>query len=399
MKTKTFFTLFLLLSSVYFALAQPPQELMNSAIQGNAEAQLKLGIWYSQKNDIIQAKNWMRKAAEQNNPNAQFNYAIMLELSKSCKEAILWYEKAANNNMPDAMFNLAMLYFEGKGSARNLSAAKKWLQKAVDMGLDEKRKEMDHGEKLVEKQLNLVSTMIDENAPYADVEADSAYDMALSEELDIQKEGIDNLKSLSLNGNGKADGYLAKCYLQGIGVDRNNQKAFEYTRRGAERNDIYSTCELGVYFAKGEYVEKNNDEAIRLLEIAAQKDYSYACYLLGVIYGAKKDKEKEVKWYKKACSLRNVFAFYNLADIAYNEGSTDVAFTLYRTAEQLINRGSCIDLTKDNGARFQNIIGEYYYLGIPPVKKDIQMALMWYRKAARNGNELAKKRIQEIGKR
>jgi len=44
-------------------------------------------------------------------------------------------------------------------------------------------------------------------------------------------------------------------------------------------------------------------------------------------------------------------------------------------------------------------LNEYYYWGIPPVSKDVNIALAWYKKAATNGNKLAKNRLNEINNR
>ena len=378
-----------------FLLFAQPQELLQRANRGDAKSQLELGVWYSNQGDHTNSVYWYKKSAEQGNAIAQYNYGCCLASVGDFKEAFKWIEKAAYQDQMSACYQLGLMYLNGEGTFKDLGYAGVWIEAAVKLGIDNK---LYNGEKVAERQLNLVKTMIREIEPY-NKEVDGAFWMVESKDASVQKEGFALLQSLAQQKNGKAEGYLSKCYQYGIGVEPNREKAFEYARVGANDKDLYSLCELGIHYAKGEFVAKDYDEAIRLLEIAANRNYHYACYTLGVIYGEKGDRHNEVEWYKKACDLGNVFAFWNLAEIYHDAKLTDASFSLYQMAEQRISNGTCLDLFGDNGARFQNMLGEYYYLGIPPVSKDVNIALAWYKKAATNGNKLAKNRLNEINNR
>ena len=85
------------------------QETLQAAEQGNAQAQLDLGVMYYKgegvRQDYAQAVQWFRKAAEQGDANAQYNLGVM--------------------------------YTQGQGVRQNLVIAKEWYGKACDNGLQQ----------------------------------------------------------------------------------------------------------------------------------------------------------------------------------------------------------------------------------------------------------------------
>jgi TPR repeat protein len=127
------------------------EQLIQSAEQGNAEAQEKLGEHYRDKGMYDQAVYWLQQAANQNIASAQFSLSIFyykglsveqnqekaISLIKQAatngyseaqtiigKEAVknedfstaaVWFEKAAEQNDPTAMIFLSNLFYSGKG--------------------------------------------------------------------------------------------------------------------------------------------------------------------------------------------------------------------------------------------------------------------------------------------
>lgn len=374
--------------------AQMSQDLYDKAIAGDSEAQIQLGIHYMLQHNNDQAVYWINKSLDQNNPKAQWVIGNIRYSQQKYDEAFQWYEKSALQNFAPGCNGLGKCYLEGGGTTRNLILAKKWFEEAVKLGDKESLRE-----------LNLVILEIKENEPFADKEVDEAYNQSISKEKKTYWGGWDKLEDLAENGHGKAYGYMGLYWLKEdevqISVD-DAKLGIDCFKHGAKFGDVISLCELGSYYSEGLTIngqcilEKNIVEAKRLLEIAASRNYHPACYNLGEIYDREGNKAMAEKWYLKAGEMGNVMAIWNLAMLYYNDNITTKAFQLFNLAENKIQEGKSKDLFKDNGGRFQNAIGNFYFLGIQPVQKDFTKALEWYQKAANNGNETAKIRIREI---
>ncbi|MCK9115616.1 sel1 repeat family protein [Haemophilus influenzae] len=117
--------------------------LLPLAEQGNAEAQLMLGVMYARgigvKQDDFEAVKWYRQAAEQGYAEAKFNLGHMYSKGRGVKqddfEAVNWYRKAAEQGDADAQAILGFLYLLGeRGVQVNKSLAKEWFGKACDNG-------------------------------------------------------------------------------------------------------------------------------------------------------------------------------------------------------------------------------------------------------------------------
>ena len=153
------------------------------AEQGNAVAQLKLGIIFSRGKtgspDQVAALRWFTKAAEQGQVEAQFElgriYRDGLGTRVDGNAAVSWLERAAEKDTPHAlnalgelylghqnvpqdfavarswflrgaqegnsaaMYNLGVLYALGQGVAQDDIEALKWLELAADTGIGEDR--------------------------------------------------------------------------------------------------------------------------------------------------------------------------------------------------------------------------------------------------------------------
>jgi S1-C subfamily serine protease len=105
--------------------------IRQAAEQKNAEAQLRLGILYSEgrgvPQDFAQASALFRKAAEQGNAEAQATLGATYELGRgvpqSYSEAALWYLKAAGQGYAHAQIFLGYLYEAGHGVSQGLRSS------------------------------------------------------------------------------------------------------------------------------------------------------------------------------------------------------------------------------------------------------------------------------------
>lgn len=110
-----------------------------AAVQGNADAQLKLGEAYETgagvRQDYAQSVFWYHEAAIQGNTRAQYELglAYQWELHDNV-QAAFWYRKAAENGLTEAQDELGGMYFLGTGVPQDLDLAEMWHKKAAAQG-------------------------------------------------------------------------------------------------------------------------------------------------------------------------------------------------------------------------------------------------------------------------
>ena len=117
-------------------------EIQQKAEQGNAEAQVKLGLIYRRGREVSQdygqAEKWFRNAAEQGNAEGQNNLGLMYDhgrgVEKNFVEARKWYLKAAKQGHSNAQYNLALLYTNGQGVPQDDIEAYVWANIAAAQG-------------------------------------------------------------------------------------------------------------------------------------------------------------------------------------------------------------------------------------------------------------------------
>jgi TPR repeat protein len=85
--------------------------------------------------DLVEAAQWLRKAAEQNYAVAQYYlgscYIIGQGVAKDEVEAVKWYRKAAEQNDANGQYNLGVCYANGLGVAKDLVEAAQWVTLAA----------------------------------------------------------------------------------------------------------------------------------------------------------------------------------------------------------------------------------------------------------------------------
>lgn len=116
---------------------------------------------------------------------------------------------------------------------------------------------------------------------------------------------------------------MAVIYLNGWGVKKNPQKAFELLTLAAAQNYPDALFSLSLMYTEGEIVKKDPKTAFVLMEKAAKKNLASAQFNLGVMYangdGVIKNQKKAAMWYEKAARLNYALAQFNLA-LMYYEG-------------------------------------------------------------------------------
>lgn len=114
------------------------------AAQGDAEAQLQLGLRYAEGDGVIQndkeAARWFALAANQELAEAQYHYGLALLRGRGVvqdyKAAFSWIEKPAKLGYAKAQYSLGELYRYGTGTAVDKARAYLWFNLAAAQGMD-----------------------------------------------------------------------------------------------------------------------------------------------------------------------------------------------------------------------------------------------------------------------
>jgi len=132
-----------ILSALYItARKYDPAHLETHALQGQAEAQYRLGKAYF--SGFVVGKNyqasatWLAKAAAQGHLKAQAGLALMYEkgfgVRQDYAEAARLYRVAADQGLALAQNQLGVFYAQGKGVPRDIDEAIKWFGKSAEQG-------------------------------------------------------------------------------------------------------------------------------------------------------------------------------------------------------------------------------------------------------------------------
>ncbi|MBU1396451.1 MAG: SEL1-like repeat protein [Gammaproteobacteria bacterium] len=132
--------------------AQAPASMPHArAEQGDAEAQLQLGVRYAEGDGVIQndkeAARWLELAAKQGLAEAQYRYGLVLLQGRGVvqdyKAAFSWIEKPAQRGYARAQYSLGELYRYGTGTAIDKARAYLWFNLAAAQGVEAAAKARD----------------------------------------------------------------------------------------------------------------------------------------------------------------------------------------------------------------------------------------------------------------
>lgn len=121
------------------------------AEQGDAEAQLQLGMRYAAGDGVIQndkeAARWFALAAKQGLAEAEYQYGLALlhgrGVVQDYRSAFKWIEKPAQRGYARAQYSLGELYRYGTGTAVDKARAYLWFNLAAAQGVEAAAKARD----------------------------------------------------------------------------------------------------------------------------------------------------------------------------------------------------------------------------------------------------------------
>ncbi|MDO4628655.1 MAG: hypothetical protein Q4C70_05690 [Planctomycetia bacterium] len=198
-------------------------------------------------------------------------------------------------------------------------------------------------------------------------------------------------------GDSEAHFYLAECYLNGIGISKDEHEGIDLMQKAASLNCAEAVSQLGSWYFLGIHVPKNIKKAeelatkadelfvekIKILRTKAKKENGYAQIELGTIYlsgkGTQKDIHEAYKWLEMAekCEItfpKDLTTFMSLYR-KYKNGDLEAMVDISKylddeDAEQMI-----MEIAEKGHAEAQYLMGMNESL---PAQQQIQ----WLQKAA-----------------
>lgn len=250
-------------------------------------------------------------------------------------------------------------------------------------------------------------------------------------EIKDEEKGFYWLNKAMENDDNSAGVYVAICYLNGWGVEKNPQKALELFEKYSKTQNKLAHFELGKLYYYGNTVEKDYKKAYELFLFAAERELSSAQMYLGDMYfwgeGIEQDYVQAREWYLKSDpdnsntwvqrQLGFIYHYGHEVDVNY-----DLAFDYFKKsadggnarAQYMLHNYYFSDTSfknYDNGWKYLELsaeqgdelaqyeLGRYFYtekFG----RYDEEKGIYWLKKAAENGYAEAEYRLgwaYEIG--
>lgn len=134
---------------------------------------------------------------------------------------------------------------------------------------------------------------------------------------------FDNHKEMTAKGDIASEYQLGRCYVNGDGVLRDEEKGFNYIKSAAEKGLSEAQFYVGCIYL-GEGKNQNYQKSIDWLTKSAKQGNPDAQYMLGYVYkfglGTDPNNVLAAQWYRKSAEQNNPDAAYSLG-LAYLRGS------------------------------------------------------------------------------
>jgi uncharacterized protein len=131
----------------------------------------------------------------------------------------------------------------------------------------------------------------------------------MSEAVAAMKKGdyttaFQELNSLALQGDAKAQFLLGLMYYQGKVITQDDTKAVEWFQKAADQGDVKAQAILGSMYEDGKRVTQDDAKALKWFQKAAAQGDAHAQNFLGMRYldgkGVPQNSAKAAEWFKKA---------------------------------------------------------------------------------------------------
>lgn len=400
---------------------------------GHAGAQCSLGYCfeygYGVEKNRYEAFEWYEKSAKNGNKYAQCNLGYCLENREGCKknkeEALVWYQRSADQGHERAIEALARCYEFGIGVKKNYDEAFKWYCQLIDKAPKKKsgglKKKVERKKTLSGHFFNFVDTIcyiacwfffyiilrLISNNFNIENESWGIYVLASTFIISVcyllflrfhHPSIITQYKQGTNNGDPEAQYMLGYCYLNGHGVKRDSRDARYYYHKAALQGDV-DAMYMVAYIE--DYCKASYKHSMLWYRLAAK----YGDVSAKRIYNQLNESILARLW-KRIChytKLRRIFwtllwILFLTKGYAYYWSEYTADGWAHKGHDYEIGDGVEKDLdqamiwykkaAEEGSVRGQNRLAWFYHTGTA-VKKDCKKAVEWYTKAAEQGDESA----------
>jgi TPR repeat protein len=419
-------------------------EIKKLAKTGNLDAQFKLGeIYYkgiAVSRNYKKAAEFFMKGAQKNHSDSSVMVGVMyyfgLFFDRDFNQAFSYTKKAADLGNLFAQNNLGVMYEKGKGIAKNLDLAFELYSKAAlknnYAGLNSVGEFYERGLVVAQDYKTAITYYKKASDLYSDeayLNLGNLYFDGRGVEPDY-KRAFELFSEAAFLRNSQALKRLGDAYKFGFGVDKDETMANKFYQRAIKDftnfSDDVSQNALGQMYLDGLGVLKNNEKAFELFYESAKSDNEDALYNLGFMYEMAliDDTFDANMFYEKASALGNLKATFRLG-LAYYEGKRveknyDTAFKLFYKAAVLgngdaqnylaqmfyngehgtIDYGQAVKwyeaaLKRHSVKNIENRLGDMYFTGGYDLEKNYAKAAFWYESVDQN-EEYVQKRLGDM---
>lgn len=345
-----------------------------AANRGHLPAYLEVASRYEKGigliKDATSAYTWNLQAAQMGHAAAQWGLAMALYtgdgVEADTKAALEWFKRSGSQGDKNAALMLGYLIETGEGVDANLPSAIEWYTLSAQQGVPEAQSALG---RIYRKGVG--------------VPADYGKALEWYEKAAKQEE---------------ASAGLGWMHEQGLGVPANGYKAIDYFQRAANKGLADAHYRLARLYLDGKVISKQQAEAVRHMEKAAEANDPAAQFEFGLMYlkgsGVRTDDKTAADWLRKAALQHHAGAQLALAEahVAGTEmGVDDTA--AFKLANCLAENNAIPTTLRD---RSRMLLGDFYETG-RGVEVSMPMAHCWYNLAAANaqpGAEEARSRVE-----
>ena len=205
--------------------------------------------------------------------------------------------------------------------------------------------------------------------------------VSIAQKDDIEPEDVQFLLTSAEEGNRDAIFYLADCYRNGWGTEKDPEAAFRWFKAGAEAGDTLCMIGLAGCYTYGSGTETDRKQGFYWERRAADAGDPNAMLDTAIYYeegmGTDIDEEAAFEWYRKAAEKGNALGVYNLARCyASGIGTEPDKQKAFECMKKLAETGNTEGLYN---------LAMMYQEGYG-TDEDPRQAFIWYRKAAFAGD-------------
>ena len=306
------------------------------------------------------------------------------DMDRNYEQARRWYQKAVDLGNSYAYSNMAWLAIYGNGEPQDMQKGMRMMERAATAGNSYAQASLGwiyrEGYGGISKNPKVAFDWYNKAAAqgYANAEASLGYlyREALGVDRDYAK-SLEFYRRAALQGDINAMGSVGYALQNGFGTDVNFEEARYWYEKAVEKNDPYSLSALAWLYREGKGVQQDYGKALDLYRRAAEKNDVSGMSSLGYMaqygLGMPVNYSEALRWYEMASAQNDAYAFSALGYM-YREGvgvERDYAKSLdyYRRGADLGDLSSMGSM----GYALQNGLGT-------PV--NFEEARQWYEKGA-----------------